>query len=260
MNENKKSLIIVIVLAVIVILLVISGISSSKKSEKIYNDFKEAFNNEEPTLVYIGRPTCTYCQLLTPSINEMKERYDFDYLYINTDNMSQKYMNMIMADLELTKIGTPYLTIVNNTGIVDTQSGYSDYDELFKFLQKNSIIDESATLSLNYIGLEEYKNLLAGSEPSIVVVGQSTCSHCISTKLLLNKIVDEYGTKINYLNVSYLTEEEGAELNTTLDFFSGKWGTPATLIVKDGKMVSVLEGERPEKDFVDFFTEQGVLN
>ena len=259
-EETKKSLLLICFAAVFVFLIIGIGISEGKKSEKMYEKFQTALSSTQATLVYIGRPTCTYCKLLTPSLEEMASRYNFNYVYINTDEMRSNYMNKIMSDLNLTEIGTPYLTIVKNNEVVDTQNGYADYDKSFEFLKKNSIINEDAVLPINYIGLEQYKTLLAGTTPSIVVVGQSTCSYCINTKLVLNKLVDDYGTKINYLNVSYLTEEEGKELESSLPYFTeNEWGTPVTLIVKDNTLVANLDGYNSESAFVSFFTEQGVL-
>ena len=106
----------------------------------------------------------------------------------------------------------------NKYNIMTTeQNGYSDYDITFEFLQDNGIIDEDAELLLNYIGLDEYEKLLKGKENSVVVVGQSTCAYCIQSKIILNKIAEEKGVEINYLNISYLTEEEGADFEASLD-------------------------------------------
>ena len=262
MNEKKKSLILIIIAAVIVATMVIIGLTGGTTSKSTYEKFKSSFTNDKPTLILIGRPTCSYCKLLMPSLEEMAERYNFSYVYVNTDDMSSKYTDLIMSDLNLTSIGTPYLAIVGNNTVIDTQNGYADYDAVFAFLQENKIIASDAKLSLNYIGLDQYKTLLASSEPSVVVIGQSTCIYCINSKLILNKINDESNLSINYLNVSNLTKEEGTQLEASVSYFSDNtsWGTPVTFILQNGKVKAYLEGERSQKDFVQFFKENGVLN
>lgn len=261
MNENRKSLVLIIAIIIVIGGSLIISLTGGKRSEEVYKQFSAAFTLEKPTLIYIGRPTCKYCSLLNPSLEEMKERYNFDYIYVNTDDINSEYMNKIMAYLKIKSIGTPYLAVVNSSGIVDTQNGYVDYDALFAFLQTNGIIAADATLPIKYIGLSEYKNLLANVEPSIVVVGQSTCSYCIKTKLVLNQIADENEIIINYLNISNLTEEEGKELEASVTYFSENegWGTPVTFIIENGKVIATLEGYNEKGKFISFFKEQGVL-
>lgn len=259
MNENKKLYVILGAIALIVIAVVALSLGASKKQQKIYEDFETVFNGSENRLVYIGRTGCSWCQLLNPSLQEMASRYNFEYTYINTDKFSKKYFNQVLAKLGLTSVGTPYLAIVGNGKVVANQNGYLDYDELFKLLQTNSIIDKEAKLLLDYIGLKEYKELLAGKEKSVIVVGQSTCSHCVNAKLVLNQVVEENNIQIHYLNTSYLTPEEGTEFQESLDYFSSSWGTPVMLVVQDGKLVDVLEGETTKENYVTFLKEQGVL-
>jgi len=55
--------------------------NNNKTQKKMYNEFLDAFNGNKNTLVYIGRPTCGYCNLLTPSLDDMQQRYEFNYVY-----------------------------------------------------------------------------------------------------------------------------------------------------------------------------------
>lgn len=264
MNEKSKLIIILSVIAAIVLLVVGTYIADDMKSKKIYEQFIEVYNKQENTLVYIGRSTCGYCNLLTPSLNDMKERYSFEYLLIDTDTINAKYLTKILNEVgvkSINDLGTPYLAIVSNGSLVDTQPGYVDYDKLFEFLQKNSVIAEDAKLLLNYIDIDEYSKLIKDDEASIIVVGQSTCSYCVQAKLLLNNIAQAKGTKINYFNISYLSTDEDKETFTTsFDYFeSESWGTPVTIIVKDGKIIDKLEQLVTEEKYIEFFEKNGVL-
>lgn len=228
--------------------------------KEIYEEFTTLLNSSKEKLIYIGRPTCQYCQLLYPSLEEMKERYDFEFLYINTDEIMTEYMNKIITDLEITSVTTPYLLIVKNGEVVETQNGYLDYDQTFEFLQENGIIAKKATLALNYIGLEEYKAILNGSKPEVVIIGQSTCGYCVHARLILNEIADKNDININYLNISYLTNEEGQELESSIDYFkSNQWGTPLAFILKEGKVIDVLEGYTTLENYVSFFERNEVM-
>ena len=259
MNESKKMLIVVGVVVFAVLSIFGFALTESKASEKMYNDFEAAFNGSENKLVYIGSSTCGYCQLLNPSLEDMKERYQFDYLYIDAAEISSGYLKKILAKLELSSLGTPYLAVVSNGKVVDTQNGYSDYDITFEFLQDNKIIAEDQELLLNYIDYEEYEKLLKSDEKNVIVVGQSTCSYCVQAKITLNEIVEENDITINYLNISYLTEEEGEKFESSLDYFEDSWGTPIMMIVKDGKIVDIIEQYVEKDEYVEFLEENGVI-
>ena len=259
MNESKKMLIIVGVVVFSILGIFGFALTESKASEAIYNNFEAAFNGTENKLVYLGSSTCGYCQLLNPSLEDMKERYDFDYLYIDVSEISSGYLKKILSQLKLTSLGTPYLAIVSNGEIVDTQNGYSDYDITFEFLKDNKIIGEDQELLLNYIGYDEYDKLLNSDKKNVIVVGQSTCSYCVQAKVTLNDIVEENDITINYLNISYLTEEEGEKFESSLDYFENSWGTPIMMIVQDGKLVDIIEQYVDKDEYVEFLEENGVI-
>lgn len=260
MNESKKILIVVGVVVFAVLGIFGFALAEGKASEELYNEFENAFNSDKNTLVYLGSSTCGYCQLLNPSLEDMKERYEFDYVYIDASEINSSYLNKILKELEISSLGTPYLAVVSNGKVVDTQNGYYDYDVTFEFLQENEIIDKDAELLLNYIGYDEYEKLLNGNENSVVVVGQSTCGYCVQAKIILNKIAEEKDVEINYLNISYLKEEEGEKFESSLDYFEDEqWGTPLMLIVKDGELVDIIEQLVTEDEYIEFLEENEVL-
>lgn len=260
MNEKKKLLVILGVIGLIVLLIIGLAINDGIKRKELYQTFEDNFNGSEKKLLYVGQTGCSYCNLLNPSIQEMKERYKFDYVYMNIKELGKNYTSKMINKLGLTEIRTPYLAIIQNGKVIDSQPGYVDYDKLFEFAQKNEIIDKDATLPLNYIGLKEYKELLAGKEKSVIVVGQSTCGYCIQAKLILNQIADENDVTINYLNISYLNEDEGKEFQESLDYFKTEdWGTPVMIVVQDGKMVDILESLNSKENYISFLKKQEVL-
>ena len=259
MNEKRKIIIVIGVVIFMVLGIFGFALADSKTSEEKYNEFQNALNGTNKSLVYLGSSTCGYCQLLNPSLEEMKERYDFDYVYIDASEINSSYLSKMLKDLNMSSLGTPYLAVVSNGEVVDAQNGYADYDITFKFLQENEIISSDSELLLNYIDYETYEKLLNSNENQVIVVGQSTCTYCIQAKLILNKIVDDNDITVNYLNVSYLTEEEGEKFESSLEYFDGSWGTPIMMIVKDGKMVDIIEQLATEEEYIEFLKDNGVL-
>lgn len=261
MNEkNKLYVILGIVVAFIAIILLLS-VGGLKKDKELYQKFEEAFASDKPTLVYIGRTSCNYCTLFNPTLEDMKERYGFDYLYFNIDEYSSSYFNKIVEKLELTKIGTPYLAVVGNNTTIDKITGIPENNEFFELLQKNGIISSEAKLPINYVDYDEYTELLASKEPKLIVVGQSACGFCVNAKLALNQIADKYGIEINYLSITGLNEEEQEKFKKSLDYFGTPgWGTPVMFIAQDNKMVSRYNGFTSMTDYITFLTEEGIIN
>lgn len=259
MSESKKIIVVISVIFVLLLGTLGFAYADSKDSKQIYDQFLEAFNREENTLIYLGSSSCGYCSLLTPSLEDMKERYGIDYVYIEVSDINNNYMKKILSHLGLSKIGTPYLVIASKGKIVDIQNGLTDYDQLFALLQENKLISEDAKLSLNYIDYEKYEQLLNGKDKSVVVVGQTKCGYCVQAKLILNDIADEQGVTINYLNYTGLSSEEAEKFKDSLEYFQGSWGTPVMLILQDGKMIDVLSQLETEENYIEFLKENGVL-
>ena len=260
MNEKKKTIIVLSIIGVILLLIVAFLFKGDEYSEKIYTQFEQAFYGEENKLIYIGRPTCTYCALLDPSIKDMEERYDIEYIYIDTDEFASSYRNKVMNLLGLSEITTPYLAVVSNGKLVDSKKGNGEYSDYFLFLQKNNIIDKEAELSLNYIDFEGYEELLESKKNNIIVIGQTNCMYCVKAKIRLNNIADEHGITINYLNINKLSKDEGAAFEQSLKYFQEEeWGTPIMMIVKNGKIVDMIEQLVTEEEYVEFLERNELL-
>lgn len=260
MSESKKMLVIV----GMVIFLILGSVgfvyAGSQDSKEVYEQFTTNFNGQENTLVYLGSSTCGYCSLLNPSLQDMADRYEFDYMYIDINEMSSSYLRKVINDLGLTSVGTPYLAIVANGEVVDTQNGYDDYNVVFEFLQDNEIIAEDAELALNYIDYETYEDLLASDDKEVIVVGQTTCGYCVQAKVILNDVATEHEVEINYIDYAKLDTDEQESFIESLEYFQEEeWGTPIMMIVQDGEIVDMIEQLETEDEYVEFLEENEVI-
>lgn len=65
----------------------------------------------------------------------------------------------------------------------------------------------------------------------ILMIGSETCSACNSYKITLNKIIENYGIDIKYIDISKLDEEQTDYLLEHFPFDA----TPTTVFVNKGK-------------------------
>lgn len=167
MEKNKKLLLVLGISTAIILLIICCFISTNDEENKLSNDpeviynnakkesnaisdevkkefsqintntYLEYYNNEEEKLVLIARPSCTYCQIAEPIIQNIAYEYNLDINYLNTDGFSDDDKeNLINSDEYFNdEFGTPLLLVVGNGQIVDKVSGLTDrahYIEFFK--------------------------------------------------------------------------------------------------------------------------------
>jgi predicted bacteriocin transport accessory protein len=262
MNENKKIIIVGIIVAVIALIIPIVSYVNMKKTEIVMEKFTTAYEKTEKNMIYIGRDTCDYCKIFTPQLEDLDKIYDIDYIYINTDDITQSQLDKIFEKLgiDASDFGTPYLAIVQDEKVIEDKQGYMSEDSLFEFLQKNEIIAETEKLPLNYIDYEEYKTLLNTKEPEIIVFGQVGCGACESVRPILYEIAIENNVKINYFNLSYLTEDQNEEFGTSLGFLNEtEWGTPLMVAVENKEVIDNVNGASDKDFYIDFLKDNGFI-
>lgn len=256
MNEKKKSLILLGICLGIVLLIVFGSLYESHKSKKYLDSFYSAFNGSENSLVMIGRDNCSWCQLFHPSLDFMSENYGFDYIYVNTNELTSGMLNKLLGDIgvDSSEFGTPLTIVVKDGSVVDSLNGYTDEVDLFDFLKKYDFIDGNEKLLLNYVDYSGYKKLLKSESSSIIVIGQTSCQYCIKAKPILNQVSKDKNVKINYLNITELSDEDREKFNDSLDYLKdNEWGTPLTLIVKGGKVIDSANGLLDYDGYVELF-------
>lgn len=106
------------------------------------DQYIEFYNGSENKVVFIGRPTCSYCQIADPIVRKINKDYDLNIYYLNTDEFSgDDEATFVKSDEFLEEgYGTPMLFIVSNGEIVDKVDGLTDTAHYIEFLKTNNII------------------------------------------------------------------------------------------------------------------------
>lgn len=262
MDEKKKTIVLFSIVIAVILLIVCGSIYEGHKSKVYLKDFYSAFNSNENKLVMIGRDNCSWCNLFKPVLDSMSENYGFDYLYVNTNELTANQFSKLLDSVGVSKenFGTPLTVVVKNGSVVDSLSGYTDDQDLFEFLKKYEFVSKDSKLLLNYVDYNGYKNVVKSEDAKILVLGQTTCSHCIKVKPILGTISKEYGITINYLDIIKLSDEERSKFTKYLEYLqSNDWGTPLTLIVKNGKVLDSVNGELDYDGYVELFKKNGFI-
>ena len=90
---------------------------------------------------------------------------------------------------------------------------------------------------LNKIGYDEIIEKIENKEDFVLLISQTTCSHCANYKPKLKDVANEYKLNVYYIDVDLLEEEEYNNLNSYLSFKTA--GTPVTLFLLNGEEKTV---------------------
>jgi len=279
-NKNKKTIIFTVILAALAIILIgvfafvelrNNGIIGSADSSEIMKEFNTNYNSKDLKVIYYASSTCGYCELQKPILETIAEDYDIEYFSIDSNELSAKQRKDVLSKLGI-EHATPTTVIVKKGKVIDTQVGYVDGSSLVEFFKENKVLSEKAVYSaeknINFINYSEYKDLIRNNETNIIVIGQTGCSHCTAFKPALNSVAGDYKLTINYLNLAELTQEENQNFFESLEKIQyndpefledGSFGTPLTLIVKNGKVYDYISGQRTISQLVREFTKAGLI-
>lgn len=122
-----------------------AAISDDEKKEFNQISVEEYLNLKEgkkASIIYIARPTCTYCTYSTPILQNIAYQYDLTINYINTDEVSDaESIDIINSDDYFSDgVSTPTVLIVKNDKIIDVYEGLTTKAEYVSFFKENGMI------------------------------------------------------------------------------------------------------------------------
>ena len=77
----------------------------------------------------------------------------------------------------------------------------------------------------------EVIEMIKNKEDFVLLISQTTCSHCISYKPKLMDVANKYKLNIYYIDVDLLNEDESKEFSSYINHSS----TPVTVFIRNGE-------------------------
>ena len=121
------------------------SIKDSEKGEFIQIDmskYMEMYNGTEKQVVLIARPTCQYCQIAEPILQNLIYKYKLNINYLNTDNFAENDEKILTESNEFfaSGLGTPTMVLISEGKIHDSVDGLTDTAHYKQFFEKNGYI------------------------------------------------------------------------------------------------------------------------
>lgn len=82
---------------------------------------------------------------------------------------------------------------------------------------------------------DEVIEKIENKDDFVLLISQTTCTHCISYKPKLEEVANEYKINIYYIEVDLLDDEERDKFSSYINFSS----TPVTVFLKNGEESTV---------------------
>ncbi len=107
------------------------------------DEYIDLYNGNENELVLLSRPTCQYCKIATPILENIIYKYGVKINYLNTDELDDEANSKLISSDEYFKegYGTPLLLVVSNGSIVDKIDGLVTREEYISFFQKYQFME-----------------------------------------------------------------------------------------------------------------------
>lgn len=113
-------------------------------TEITVDEYLDIYNGKENQIILLSRPTCQYCQIATPILENIIYKYGVKINYINTDNLDDdSNAKLVTSDDYFSEgYGTPTLLVVGNGEIKDTIDGLVTRDDYISFFKQYGFMEE----------------------------------------------------------------------------------------------------------------------
>lgn len=279
-KEKKKTIIITSILSIVALALIacfaiieLNGDSmfGSTESAQIVKEFNKYYNATERKVIFFASSNCVWCDKQKPILETIAKDYEIDYFSVDNALLSGEDRTEIIEKLGI-EGRTPTIVIVESGKVVATSTGYKEGKSLINFFKENKIVPEDAIYSqekhITYIDYNKYKNLIRNDKTNIIVIGASSCGNCTIYKPAINSVAEDYELTFYYLDLDELTEDESNAFFESLkkieyndpDFLKdGSFGTPLTIIVKNGKIKNYISGAQTYSKLTRELTKAGII-
>lgn len=128
-----------------------AGTSAYEFTDITIDEYLDKLASDEKSIIYIARPSCSFCVKETPILKKIASQYELEVFYLDTtdffDSEAQDYTEdgykfINSAEVYNQGYGTPNTIIVQGGEIVDGVYQYVEASELKDLFERNGFINE----------------------------------------------------------------------------------------------------------------------
>lgn len=108
------------------------------------------------------------------------------------------------------------------------------------------------------INVDQYLRYYKEDKDRIIIVGNAGCQYCKAAAPILKSIMYKYDLDIYYVSTDDFTEETEEEFMSSNELLNS-FATPFLFVVSNNQIKDSLEGLREEKEYIEFFKNNGFI-
>ena len=261
MSKKSKIFFLTIVIIAIVVLLMVGLYKDNEDLKNIEIMVDDILAADEPVMLYLSSSKCDNCKITTNQIGMMMNYYDFDFYYLDIVEISAKSdKNRIFTELGLNiyeGVTTPSILIYKDGKLLDSIIDVSGVNKIYDVLTMNNIIPSTTKEFIEYLDSNTIKEL---DDDYIVGLTSYTYGECYEFDKLIWELEEKYDLNIKMLYAEDLEREEGDAYLESISYPEIEtMGFPTLYIVKDKKVVDVLEGINTLDDYIEFLQKNDII-
>ncbi len=107
--------------------------------------------------------------------------------------------------------------------------------------------------------VQEYESYYAAGETNVVLLARPGCSYCTMFTPIIDAISEEFDVPYHYINTDDVSTDQLVSMLEKAGIEAEDFGTPTTLIIKDGTVVAKQEGYADRESLFTFFQNNGLI-
>ncbi len=220
--------------------------------------FKNAFESENPVLLYFPTSYHNNIENSEESIKSIAEQYDLEYHEVKGYLLSKRQLLKIMSQLGYTEIQEDLILYIVD-GKVEKAVTDTEKKSYFKLLSSYGIIDTSSADYLVHISEEQFFELMKDEKSKhVILIGSDDCNYCDRVKPVLGQIANQKQIVIYYLNVSNKGDAISEKVKE-MGLETGITNTPFMMIVEKNTILGHIVGPAKKDLYLETLTEMGVI-
>lgn len=128
----------------LILIILLCGCQNKQYTEINYDKLYKKMNSYDDYILLIGKDDCEACKSFEKVIEEIIKEHKIKILYLNINSLDEeeKLLVTIKYYTDTGQIYTPVLLIIENGIVKQRQIGNKSYNETYKFLLDNGIMEE----------------------------------------------------------------------------------------------------------------------
>lgn len=225
-EKNQTIIFIAVAVVVLVVVFILSNVfNRSYVTEITYEEYINLINSDQETYVYVG----TNSTSIKTELNDYGKDKKTNIYYLNPEILTEEEQEEFEND--------SFITIKDN-----------------EIVSKHDI-------KLTEVTVDEYLKLIKEDGYHFMFIGSATCGYCTLFKESISAFQLFNDFDFYYLDLNNVTEQSDYDKLLSSDEYleAGEWGTPTSILYKDGKKVDLLSGYVSTQNLEEFLKENGAI-